>query len=96
MLSKTELEFLKSPEKFDPDYSRVLRCRIKAKSAQLRKALLLLEGNDLSVTGNCNGVTEYCNANPSPNQAYFNNGSAGNGIRTHADRKVHGLSRPAR
>ena len=71
MLSKAELEFLKFPEKFDPDYSRVLRCRIKAKSEQLRETLLLLQGNGLSVTDNCNSATEFCNGHQSVNQAYF-------------------------
>jgi hypothetical protein len=71
MLSKKELKFLESPQSFDPAYSRVLRYRIKAKSAQLREALLLLQGNGLSVTENCNSVTEYSNANQSLNQVYF-------------------------
>ncbi len=61
MLSKIELEFLKSPESFSADYSRVLRHRIKAKTAQLHSELALLEGSGLSVTENCNGVTEFCN-----------------------------------
>ena len=73
MFSKAELAFLKSPEKFDPDYSRVLRCRIKAKSAQLRETLLLLQNLGLSVTENCNSVTEICNINPNSNQADFMN-----------------------
>jgi hypothetical protein len=80
------LEFLKAPEKFDAGYARVLRHRINAKSAQMRKALLLLQGNGLSITENCNGVTEYCNANPSINQAdldkIIENCSAPAGIRT--------------
>jgi hypothetical protein len=71
MFSKAELEFLKAPEKFGPDYSRVLRCRIKAKGAQLREALMLLQGNGLSITESCNSVTEFSNVNPSLNQAYF-------------------------
>lgn len=72
MLSKAELAFLKSPEKFDTDYSRVLRCRIKAKSAQLCETLLLLQNLGLSVTENCNSVTEFSNGQENknnPNQA---------------------------
>jgi hypothetical protein len=96
MFSKTELQYLKAPEKFDAAYSRVLRHRINAKSAQLRDALLLLQGNGLSITGNCNSVTEFSNAKINAKQALYYNKSAGNGIRTHADQKIHGLSRPAR
>ena len=76
MLSKNELEFLKSPESFNADYSRVLRCRIKAKTAQLHKQLALLEVSGLSVTENCKGVTEFCNGQQnqkSLNQADFGN-----------------------
>ncbi len=69
MLSKIELEFLKSPESFNADYSRVLRHRIKAKTAQMRDELALLEGSGLSVTENCDNVTEFCNGQQSLNQA---------------------------
>jgi len=51
-----------------------LRYRIKAKSAQLREELALLEGVEVSVTEKCNGVTEFCNGNQnqiSSNQAAF-------------------------
>ena len=68
MFSKAELEYLKCPEKFDSDYGRVLKCRINAK-IQLRDALLLLQGDGLNVTENCNDVTQYCNNNQSLNQA---------------------------
>ena len=74
MLSKAELEFLKSPEKFDPDYSRVLRCRIKTKSTHMREALFLLQGTALNITENCNSVTEFSNGQQnqiSPNKAAF-------------------------
>ena len=76
MLSKIELEFLKSPESFNADYSRVLRHRIKAKTTQLRDELALLEESGLSVTENCNGVTEFSNGQQnqqSLNQAAFGN-----------------------
>jgi hypothetical protein len=69
MFSKAELEYLKSPEKFDAAYGRVLRHRINAKNAQLREALSLIGGNGLSITESCNGVTEFSNAYQSINQA---------------------------
>ena len=74
MLSKIELEFLKSPENFSTDYARVFRHLIKAKTAQLRSELALLDVPGLSVTENCNGATEFCNGQQnqqSPNQADF-------------------------
>jgi hypothetical protein len=61
MLSKVELEFLKSPKSFNADYARVLRHRIKTKTIQMCDELSLLESSGLSVTENCNGVTEFCN-----------------------------------
>ena len=73
MLSKIELEFLKSPENFNADYTRVLRHRIKAKTVQMRDELSLLEGSRLNVTENCNCVTEFCNGKQSLNKAAFNN-----------------------
>ena len=100
MLSKTEMEFLKNPESFDAGYTRVMRHRIKAKFEAFRAQIALLEGYDglagASVTENCNGVTEYCNQKSELKIASKRELGAGNGIRTHADRKVHGLSRPAR
>ena len=51
----------KIPRKFNADYARVLRHRIKAKTVQMRGELTLLSGASLNVTGNCNGVTEFCN-----------------------------------
>ena len=76
MLSKIELQFLKTPESFDADYSRVLRHRIKAKTAQMRDELSLLEGSGLSVTENYNGVTEFCNGRE--NQQGLNHVAFGN------------------
>ena len=61
MLSKIELEFLKCPENFNGDYRRVLRHRIKAKTHELQDELALLEVSGLSITKNCNGVTEFSN-----------------------------------
>jgi hypothetical protein len=80
MLSKTEIEFLKNPERFDADYRRVMRHRVKAKAEEFRAQIALLqgcgalEGNGLSVTENCNGVTEFCNGQENKqglNQAAF-------------------------
>ena len=81
MLSKTEIEFLKNPQSFSADYSRVMRHRIKIKAEDFRAQIALLQGcgalggNGLSVTNvteNCNGVTEYCNDKQSLNQVAFN------------------------
>jgi hypothetical protein len=58
VLSKIELEFLKSPESFDADYRRVLRHRVNSKVRELREEMELLQKWDFGVTGNCNGVTE--------------------------------------
>ena len=69
MFSKVEMEFLKSPEKFDGVYRRVLRYRIKVKIVQMREHVMLLQGIGLNVTENCNAVTNFSNANLSLNQA---------------------------
>ncbi len=85
MLSKVELEFLKSPERFDGDYSRVLRHRIKAKTAKLHEHSAMLEVTEQSVTENCNGVTEFRNGQQNQrnlNQAAFGERSGPSRIRT--------------
>ena len=69
MLSKTELEFLKSPKMFKTDYAKVLRSRIKRKVRSLREEITLLENAGIKVTENCNSVTEYCNPSKPSNQA---------------------------
>ena len=69
MLSKIELEFLKSPESFDADYCRVLRHRIKSKAQRIKSEIALLEAYGVSVTENRNGVTEFCNGQQGLNQA---------------------------
>ena len=61
MLSKIELEFLKSPESFDADYRRVLRHRVNLKVQGLREEIALLQKCGFGVTENCNGVTEFSN-----------------------------------
>jgi hypothetical protein len=76
MLSKIELEFLKSPESFDADYRRVLRHRVNSKVQELREEMELLQKCGFGVTENCNGVTEFCNGQQnqqSLNQAAFGN-----------------------
>jgi hypothetical protein len=80
MLSKIELEFLKSPQSFNADYGRVLRHRIKAKTAKMRDEISLLADAGLNVMENCNGVREFCNGQQNqktPNQAAFNNKNGG-------------------
>ena len=78
MLSKTEIEFLKNPQSFSADYRRVMRHRVKTKAEEFRAQIALLQGcgalgvNGLSVTENCNGVTEFCNSEQSSKQADFN------------------------
>jgi hypothetical protein len=69
MLSRIEIEFLKSPESFDPNYRRVLRHRVNLKIREIREELELLERCGLSVTENCNGVTESRNGQQNSNQA---------------------------
>jgi hypothetical protein len=74
MLSKIELEFLKSPESFAPDYRRVLRHRVNSKIQEVREEMALLQKCGFGVTENCNGVTEFCNGQQnqqSLNQAAF-------------------------
>jgi len=44
MLSKTEIEFLKNPERFGADYRRVMRHRVKAKAEEFRAQITLLQG----------------------------------------------------
>ena len=69
MLSRIEIEFLKSPESFDLNYRRVLRHRVNSKIREIREELELLERCGLSVTENCNGVTEFRNGQQNSNQA---------------------------
>jgi hypothetical protein len=56
MLSKCEIEFLRNPEKFSPDYARSLRHRIKTKRAQIQDELSLL-----GVAENYNDAAENSN-----------------------------------
>ena len=68
MFSKTELEYLKAPEKFDAAYGRVLHHRINAKKAKARAETTALNCNTLSALTNCNTVTEFCNGQKAQNE----------------------------
>src|SRR5665647_2316887 len=100
MLSKTEIEFLKNPERFGADYRRVMRHRVKAKAEEFRAQITLLqgcgafEGTGLSVTENCNGVTEFCNGEQSSKQADFNKGAPGMGFEPMRTRRSTGSQGP--
>ena len=86
MLSKIELEFLESPERFDASYSRVLRHRLVVKAERLHRELALLEANGLGVTENRNAIREFRNlgqpANSANLDAFRERFGAGGGIRT--------------
>ena len=71
MLSRTELNYLKSPESFNADYQRILRYRIKAKVQRLKVILPLLDKSGFSVTESYNSVTDFRNNQISLNQAAF-------------------------
>ena len=92
MLSKVELEYIRNPAAFNPDYGRVLRLRIRRKLNRLRDILQMLAESEFApyiqqalssikycycVTENCNGVTEFCNGEISSKQADFNRKLAG-------------------
>ena len=67
MLSAVELDYLKSPEHFNPNYSKGLRLRLRRKVEALNVELRLLENAGFKVTGNCNAVTEFYNREQSLN-----------------------------
>jgi len=67
MLSRVELEYIRNPEVFHPEYSRVLRLRIRQKLDKLKGLLQLLVQSEFApylnnIIANCCGVTENCNA----------------------------------
>ena len=73
MLSKTEQEFLRNPDKFSPDYARSLRHRIKAKRAQIQDELSLLgvaEINNGAADCSNNGLNSKCVASMNPGQEW--------------------------
>ena len=67
MLSKTEQEYLRNPSSFNPDYAKVLKCRVTAKARVFNQEISLLSSAGL-VTQNCNQVTEFSNQNQGINQ----------------------------
>ena len=71
MLSQKEIEFLHSPNNFDPEYRKALRHRIRSKVDSLKEEILLLQRAGYKVTENCNLVTEFSNPQTSSNQASF-------------------------
>ena len=72
MLSHIELEYLRCPERFEANYARVLKHRIKDKARVLNEELTLLNAAGfLNITENRNGVTEFSNGQRSSNQAGF-------------------------
>ena len=72
MLSKVELQYLRSPDAFSADYQRILRHRIRRKVQQLKALLPLLEARGYNVTDCCNSVTEFYNGQGCLNQAASN------------------------
>jgi hypothetical protein len=66
MLSEIEKEYLKSPERFDSNYQRVLRHRIKAKIASLESELPLLEAFGLSSSPHAAKIAGSNPARPTP------------------------------
>jgi hypothetical protein len=73
MLSKIELEFLKSPESFDVDYRRALRHGLKFKAQRIRSDIAIHEALGVS-------VTEFCNGQKISNQDAFNKKAPGMGF----------------
>jgi intergrase/recombinase len=71
VLSKIEREFLEAPERFDANYSRVLRSRLRAKAARLRGELGLLEAKGLGIREDCNGIRESRNGEKPVNCVAF-------------------------
>ena len=69
MLSQKEVEFLQEPNRFDSEYSKVLRHRIRSKVGSLREEILLLERAGFKVMKNCNIVTDFRNSEISTNRA---------------------------
>ena|SRR5665647_31198 len=100
MLSKIELEFLKSPESFNANYAYGIKHRLNSKVKALQEELGLLQKSGfLNLTDFSKIITENKknqNCDQGSNQSALSNWGAEDGIRTHAERMFHGLSRPAR
>ena len=72
MLSQIEMEFLKAPERFNANYRKALRHRIRGKVQALQAELGLLESAGfMKVMADCNAVTDFHNPEQSLNQAAF-------------------------
>ena len=72
MLSKAELDYLRAPQQFHPNYAKVLKHRLRVKVESLREELQLLADAgylQAAVTSECNGVTRICNSQQGLNQA---------------------------
>jgi hypothetical protein len=73
MLSKIELEFLKSPESFNANYTYGIRHRLNRKVKALSEEIGLLQKSGyLNLTENCkvnSDLTEICKNQQNPNQA---------------------------
>src|SRR5665647_1845142 len=107
MLSKIELEFLKSPESFNANYAYGIKHRLNSKVKALQEELGLLQKSGfLNLTESNKNLTDFSknitennknqNCDQSLNWSALSNRGAEDGIRTHAERMFHGLSRPAR
>ena len=72
MLSQIEREFLIEPSRFNANYRRVLRHRIKSKVQALQRDLPLIMARLPDIIKECNGITEFRNDKISMNRADFN------------------------
>ena len=68
MLSQKEIEYLRSPESFNSDYSYVLKHKIKSKVKALNNELQLLQRAGLI---DFSKITEFSKNEPSSKQASF-------------------------
>jgi thermostable 8-oxoguanine DNA glycosylase len=107
MLSLAEIKFLKNPEQFNANYRYSMTHRLNFKVKALQEEIFLLQTSGfLNLTESNKNLTEFRKiiAEDSNNQirnqgnncVALSKWSAEDGIRTHADSRVHGLSRPAR
>ena len=74
MLSRIEREYLAHSDRFNANYSRVLRHRIRSKVHQLQRELSIIA--DSGIMEFDNGIKEFCNGGVSEqrlNQAAYSN-----------------------
>ena len=70
MLSQVEIDYLRTPERFNANYCKALRHRIRGKVQALREELALLESAGfMRVMADCDAVTDFYNTEQSLNQA---------------------------